>query len=352
MRCPCKRHDSRPVHRQARGRHPLPSARILSLIVAALLPTAAAAATLTDSVGRKVDVPASVATVVPAGAPAQVLLQALAPTRLVGLVEPVNAEHAMYVDRSLAKLPRIPQLSRTEAPGDIAAVKALNPSLVVDYGNVSARFVAADEKIQSKLGVPTLLYGGALAQVGDVVRTLGDAFDVKPRAATIASVAAGVLERAKPVADLPEAERVPVYAARGTDGLLALRGGTSFDETIRLAGGRNVVAASGGTFQPMTVDAVVALKPKVVIFGEEEALSSPLRKALPQGTIVVLDAGEPYKVVTGPPSLNRLVGLSALLGILHPNRTKGSTPEVAATIEADLFPPPAGIALPTPLQVR
>ena len=316
-----------------------------------LLPAAVGAATLTDSAQRKVEVPANIAEVVPAGAPAQVLLQALAPSKLAGVVEGFKPEHAMYVDPALVKLRQIPQLTRTAAPGDVAAVKALSPSLVLDYGNVSARFIAADEKIQTTLGVPTLLYGGALAQIGDVVRVLGDVLDVKPRAATIASVAAGVLARAKPVSELPDAERVPVYAARGIDGLLAMRGGTSLDEPIRLAGGRNVVAASGGTFQPMTVEAVVALKPKVVIFGEEEALSSPLRKALPPGTIVVLDAGEPYKALTGPPSLNRLVGLAALLGILHPDTAKTS-PEVAARVEADLFPPPPGIALPAPLQVR
>ena len=316
-----------------------------------VVPVAAGAATLTDSAQRRVDVPANVATVVPAGGPAQVLLQALAPGKLAGVVEGFKPEHAMYVDPALVKLQQIPQLTRTDAPGDVAEVKALNPSLVLDYGNVSARFVAADEKIQSELGVPTLLYGGALAQVGDVVRTLGEALDVRPRAAAIASVAAGVLARAKPFSDLGDAERVSVYAARGQDGLLAMRGGTSLDEPIRLAGGRNVVAASGGTFQPMTVEAVVALKPKVVIFGEEEALSSPLRKALPAGTIVVLDAGEPYKALTGPPSLNRLVGLAALPAILHPDKIKAD-PEAAARIEAQLFPPPPGVALPDPLQVR
>ena len=324
---------------------------MVTLALSLALPIAGHTATLNDSAQRKVDVPANVARVVPAGAPAQVLLQALAPGKLVGVVEGFTSEHAMYVDPALVKLPQIPQLTRTAAPGDVAAVKALNPSLVLDYGNVSARFVSADEKIQAELGVPTLLYGGALAQVGDVVRELGEALDARPRAATIASVAADVLARAKPYADLPDAERVPVYAARGQDGLLAMRGGTSLEEPIRLAGGRNVVTASGGAFQPMTVDAVVALKPKVVVFGEEEALSSPLRKALPAGTIVVLDAGEPYRALTGPPSLNRLVGLAALPTILHPDETKAD-PEFAAHIEAELFPPPPGVALPAPLQVR
>ena len=130
-----------------------------------------------------------------------------------------------------------------------------------------------------------------------------------------------------------------------------MRAGTSFDEPLRLAGGRNVVVASGGTFQRMDVAAVVALKPKVVIFAEEEALSSPLRQALPKDTIIVLDAGEPYKVLTGPPSLNRLVGLAALPAILHPDKATAD-PDFVLHVQATLFPPPPGVAFPAPLQVR
>lgn len=130
-----------------------------------------------------------------------------------------------------------------------------------------------------------------------------------------------------------------------------MRAGSSFDEPVRLAGGRNVVAATGGTFQRMDVAAVVALKPKVVIFAEEEALSSPLRRALPADTTIVLDAGEPYKALTGPPSLNRLVGLAALPAILHPETAKAD-PDYVLHVEAGLFPPPPGLALPSPLQVR
>ena len=295
--------------------------------------------------------PADVSRVVPAGAPAQVLLQALAPGKLAGLVEGFKPEHAIYVAPALVQLQQIPQLTRTDAPGDVAEVVALKPSLVVDYGNVSARFVAADEKISQELGVPTLLYGGTLAEAGSVARTLGGALGVGARGAAIAGLATDVLARAKPLSDLADGDRVPVYIARGEDGLNAMRAGTSFDEPIRLAGGRNVVVATGGTFQRMGVDAVVALKPKVVIFAEQAALSSPLRKALPAGTIVVLDAGEPYKALTGPPSVNRLVGLAALPAILHPDTAKPD-PAFVSHVEASLFPPPAGVALPAPLQVR
>ena len=330
---------------------PKHAARVFGLAVGLGVPfSGASASTLLDSANRKVEVPADVSRVVPAGAPAQVLLQALAPGKLAGLVEPFQPEHAIYVDPKLAALPQIPQLTRTVAPGDVAAVAALKPALVVDYGNVSARFVAADAQLQDTLKVPTVLYGGALADAAGVATTLGTALGEGARGAQVAKLARDVLARAEPLSDLPDAARVPVYVARGQDGLNALRGGTSFDEPIRLAGGRNVVTASGATVQRMSVDAVVALKPKVVIFAEEEALTAPLRMALPKDVTVVLDAGEPYKALSGPPSLNRLVGLAALASILHPDMVEAD-PEFVLRTQAGLFPPPPGVAFPSPLQV-
>lgn len=317
----------------------------------ALLPAPTHAATLKDSADRTVELPAAVVHVVPAGAPAQVLLQALAPGKLVGLVEPFKPEHAVYVDAALAELPQIPVLTRTSAPGDVAAVQALHPDLVVDYGNVSARFVAADEKIQDELKVATVIYGGGLGATADVATTLGEALGATARGSQVAALAREVLAHVKPASDASEAERVPVYVARGADGLLALRAGTSFDEPIRLAGGRNVVAAAGGTFKPMTVDGVVALHPKVVVFGQEAALSSPLRKALPADTKVVLDAGEPYGALTGPPSVNRLVGLAALAPLLQPGKVPPDAGFVTH-VQTSLFPVPSGVAFPAPLQVR
>jgi iron complex transport system substrate-binding protein len=153
------------------------------------------------------------------------------------------------------------------------------------------------------------------------------------------------------VSGLADNARVTVYVARGPDGLSALRAGTRFDEPLRLAGGRNVVAGGGGTFQAMTVDQVVALKPAVVIFGDIAALSSPLRAALPKETRVLVDSGEPYNVLTAAPSLNRLIALAALPAILHPDIVKPD-PDFVLHVQTTLFPPPAGIAVPAPLQVK
>ena len=306
---------------------------------------------LVDSTGRTQEVAAPVSVVVPAGAPAQVLLQAIAPQKLGALVEGFAPEHVIYVDAKVAALPQIAMLSRSAAPGDVAAVAALKPGLVVDYGSLSPRYVAADEKIAEELKVPAVLFSGDLADVPMVVRTVAKPLGEVERGEAVAGAAQKVLDALKPLGALPEAERVSIYVARGTDGLNALRAGTSFDEPLRLAGARNVVGGGGGTFRRMSVDEVAGLKPAVVVFADLDVLSSPLHAALPKETKWVLDAGEPYKVLLGPPSLNRLVGAAALAAILHSDKAPYDQ-DAIKQIEATLFPVPPGLALPSPLQLR
>ena len=335
----------------AHGRRYWPHAAALSLAFAWGVVSPGWAEPLVDSTGRTQEVVAPVSVAVPAGAPAQVLLQAIAPGKLAALVEGFAPEHVIYVDARVAALPQIATLTRSAAPGDVAAVAALKPGLVVDYGSLSPRYVAADEKIAEELHVPAVLFSGDLADVPKVVRALAKPLGEVERGEVVAGAAQRALDALEPLGSLPEASRIAVYVARGADGLSALRGGTSFDEPIRLAGGRNVVAGGGGTFRHMDVEAVVALKPAVVVVSDLEALRSPLHAALPKGTRFVLDAGEPYKVLTGAPSLNRLVGAVALAAILFPDKAP-SDPDTIRRLETTLFPIPPGLAEPAPLQVR
>lgn len=333
------------------GRGLLRGTALLSLAFVATAGAPLRAEPLADSTGRVQQVVEPVAIVIPAGPPAQILLQSMAPGKLGALVEAFQPDHAMYVDTRVVALPQVANLTRSDAPGDIAAVAALTPGLVVDYGSLSPRYVAADEKIAKELHVPAVLFSGDLGDVPAVVRALAKPLGEVARGEAVAGAARTVLDALKPLAALPDAERVAVYVARGEDGLDAVRAGTSFDEPIRLAGGRNVVTGSGGTFRRMDVDAVVALKPAVVVVSDIAALQSSLRAALPKGTVFVLDAGEPYKVLTGAPSINRLVGAAALAPILHPGKADGD-PDAIRRLETTLFPIPPGVAVPLPLQVR
>lgn len=343
--CAWHGHDKDGALRQA--------ARRLAIALLLLLPFAGtvAAEPLTDGTGRTQEVAAPVTVAVPAGAPAQILLHALAPGKLGALVEGFAPEHAIYVDPRIAALPQVAMLTRSTAPGDVAAVAALKPGLVVDYGSLAPRYVAASEKIGQELHAPAVLFSGDLADAPRVARTLAGPLGEAARGEAVAAAMEAVLDRLKPLGALPDGERVPVYVARGADGLTAARAGTSFDEPIRLAGGRNVVTGGGGTFRTMTAAEVAALKPAVVVVSDLGALHGPLRDALPKETRFVWDAGEPYKVLTAAPSLNRIVGAAALAALLHPE-VAGADPDAIRRLETTLFPIPPGLAVPAPLQVR
>jgi iron complex transport system substrate-binding protein len=313
-----------------------------ALVFFALLPASASfAGSFKDAADRTVEVPSKVARIIPAGPPAQVLLQALAPDKLAGLVEAFAAEGKAFVPEATRNLAVIPRLSRSPSEADIATLRGLAADLVVDYGSVGQNYVAAINKAQADLGIPAILLDGRLAGTPANLRQFGTLIGVPERAEELASLAQKALDRLAPLAALGPADRVSVYLARGSDGLNAARPGGAVGEAIEFAGGRNVVASGSGAFFKMEVADVVALAPDVVIFENPAALKSPLRAALPAKTRVFLDSPTPYGALEAPPSLNRLVGALVLGSILHPDRLPPDPTFVTKLHEAFFGPLPA-----------
>jgi iron complex transport system substrate-binding protein len=315
---------------------------LAALVFVAALPALGFAGPFKDAADRTVDVPSKVARIIPAGPPAQVLLQALAPDKLAGLVEAFPAEGKAFVPDATRNLAVIPRLSRSPSEADIATLRGLAADLVVDYGSVGQNYVASINKAQADLGVPAILLDGRLAGTPANLRQLGLLIGVADRAEQLAALAQKALDKLAPLAALSSADRVSVYLARGSDGLNAARPGGSVGEAIEFAGGRNVVASGSGAFFKMEVADVVALTPDVVIFENAAALKSPLRAALPAKTRVYLDSPTPYGALESPPSLNRLIGALVLGSLLHPDRLPPDPAFVTKLHEAFFGPIPAG----------
>jgi iron complex transport system substrate-binding protein len=314
------------------------------LVLFALLPMSAGAAEpFKDAADRTVEIPAKITRIIPAGPPAQVLLYALAPERLAGLVEAFPAEGQAFVPAAFRSLPVIPRLSRSTTPADIESLKHLSADLVVDYGNIGANYVTAADKAQEELGIPTLLLDGKLAATPGNLRQLGALIGVSERGERLAGLAQKVLDRLAPLAALGDAQKVSVYLARGGDGLNAVRPGTSLSEAIDLAGGRDVVKPGSGVFAKMSVEDVVALEPDVVVFEDPAALKSALRAALPAKTRVFVDQPAPFGTLESPPSLNRLIGAVALAAILHPDRMPADQAFLVDLQQNFFGPIPAGL---------
>ncbi|HUZ91778.1 MAG TPA: ABC transporter substrate-binding protein [Methylocella sp.] len=294
---------------------------LFPLVLEAGLTERAWASDFMDSAGRTVRLSYPIKRIIPAGPPAEALLYSLAPETLAGLIEPwTDSQRQAGIER-VRDLPLIPRITRKERAPDAEAIQGLHADIIIDYGAIDARYAILADKIQSATGIPYLVLDGRLTKVAEIVRRLGSIMQREERASEIAKSAEFALQKLAPVTSKASGERVSVYYARGSDGLRAVRTGSSLDEGIALAGGRNVVSIGEGTFSLMSVDEVAALKPSVVILADPKAAEpdAPLRKALPIETRFLVDHGLPYGWIERPPSLNRLIGALWLASHLYPD---------------------------------
>lgn len=288
----------------------------LFVIVPLLWCTAAFGVEVANSTGRTVQVPAVIAHVLPAGPPAAILLEAIAPDVMVGWPGPLSDDAKALLPDS-ANHPRIPRLTGREDVSD--KIKALKPDLILDYGEVTPRYFDLAKATQQKTGIPTLLFAGALDKIPLVVRQVGAILHRDARAETLAEYFEGIL--ALPVVPLPASlgAHPRVLYARGADGLTVTAPDTDVTEVFKHLGWQVLAPDGQGTFRTSTIAAIAALDPDIVIFSDpamRETLKHPdwnVVRAVRDGHVLVAPA-LPFGWIEEPPSVNRVLGLAWLGG--------------------------------------
>ena len=291
--------------------------RRLIFILPLLCSGVALAAEVTDSTGRAVQVPDQVLHVLPAGPPAAILLEAIAPDLMVGWPGPLSDEaKALLPDN--ANHPRIPRLTGRDDVTD--KIRALKPDLIIDYGEVTPRYFELTRATQQKTGIPTLLFSGTLDNIPRVVREVGAILHREARAEALAAYAEAML--ALPVTPLPAymGAHPKVLYARGTDGLTVTAPDTDVTEIFKRLGWQVIAPDGQGSFRKSSVEAIAALDPDILIFSDPAmrvVLARPEAwksvRAIREGHTLVAPA-LPFGWVEEPPSINRLLGLAWLGG--------------------------------------
>jgi iron complex transport system substrate-binding protein len=273
----------------------------------------AAAASVVDATGRSVEVPEQIARVLPAGPPAAILLEALAPDLMLGWTSPVSDDARALLAPDAARLPQVPRLTgRDDVTERIASLK---PDLILDYGTIAPRYTDLAKATQQRTGIPTLLFDGSLGEVPRTVRLLGGVLHREARAETLARFAEALLAMPrKPDSTLR------VVCARGPDGLTLVAPGTDLADTFALAGWQLVAPPGQGPARQATLDEIRALDPDVIIFTDPAMRATLSQSGAWQGVGAVRDGhavvapNMPFGWFDEPPSINRLLGLAWLGG--------------------------------------
>ena len=259
------------------------------------------------------------------------MLYTLAPDKLLGWVRRPDDDAKAYLARPYRDLPAQLRLTGRE-PADPAAVKALSAGIIVDLGTVDGRYAGIAERTQAATGVAYVLIDGALGRTAAVYRQLGQVIRTGSRAETLAGKSQAMLDEVS--AKIASLSPRRLLVVRGPDGDEAYGAGAFTEEIVKPAGGANVAESWGhGIVKQITPAKVREADPEIVIATDASFLATVARNpdwkqvpAIAAGRLHVAPR-HPFGWLDEPPSVNRLIGLRWLAGLLHPQRFDGDLRE-------------------------
>ena len=303
--------------------------RLLLLLGCVLVASTATAATrsVIDSAGRVVELPERIETVFAAGPPASILVYVVKPEVLAGWPRALRAEEAPYIAAPFRDLPETGRLTGRGGDANLERVLQIKPDLIIDFGSVRDTYIDLADRVQRQTGIPYLLIDGRFEATPAALRLVGEALQVPERGERLARDAERIFARVDRIlATTPESERPTVYLARGPDGLETGLKGSINTEIIERAGGRNVADPGDGRrgLVRASIEQVMVADPEIIVTWDRHFYQRVMRDPLWAGIEAVrtgrvyLSPTVPFGWIDRPPSLNRLMGLRWMAGLLYP----------------------------------
>jgi iron complex transport system substrate-binding protein len=298
---------------------------VTGLSATLLAPRRARAATLTDSAGRSVPIPARVERIFPAGPPAAIMLYTLAPQLLLGWPRPNRAEEREFLLPDVGGRPEVGRITGRGNTANLEAVLNLKPDLVLDVGYVTDTYVSLADRVQEQTGISYALLDGSFGATAGAYRLLGDLIGRRADAEVLARYTEHTVETISGrIATVPKDRKPRIYFARGPRGLETGLGGSITVETIEFLA-QNVAGETRGGLGTVSIEQVLVWNPEVIVTIDKDFAAKVYDDpawstvAAVRARRVHLSPRLPFGWVDFPPSVNRLIGLWWLAKILYPD---------------------------------
>lgn len=155
--------------------------------------------------------------VLSAGNPSDVLLLSVAPQKMAGLAGfNMASQGGKLFPAEQQALPTIGKIAGKGSTLSAEKIVALQPSLIIDVGNVTPNYIDQAKRTFAQTGVPYLLLDGRLSATPNTLRALGKWLSVEQLTEQQAQYAEETLKSA---VDFSAALQQTAYLARSADGL-------------------------------------------------------------------------------------------------------------------------------------
>ncbi|MDR0818609.1 MAG: ABC transporter substrate-binding protein [Oscillospiraceae bacterium] len=279
----------------------------------------------TDSVGRTVELPASITKISPSGALAQMFLLAIAPDLLCTVASKYSDNNLKYVPSYLNDLPEVGQFYGSDDL-NFESIAAINPEVVIDLGEPKKTIVEDMDSITEKLAIPAVHITADLRGTADAFRTLGKLLGREAKGEELAAFCEKALASSDDYITRAGDGKPTILYLLGDAGLNVLAK-TSFHAEILDFVADNIAVvdepSSRGSGNETDLEQISIWNPEVILFGPGSVYSTVAADptwsqldAIKNGRYYEVPEG-PYNWMGSPPSINRYLGMIWLTQILY-----------------------------------
>ena len=284
----------------------------------------------TDSLGRTVTLPADITRIAPSGAVATMMLAAIAPEYMVTVNATPSDRQMAFLSSNLASLPETGQMYGSKANLNLETLLSADPQVVIDLGDKKGDIAADLDALQEQIGIPVIFLEADLPHMAAAFRTLGGLLSGKAdRGEAIASlIDRTTAMAAENAAKITDDMRVRAMYTTGEDGLGTNAAGSVQAQVLDLVGVENAVVVEdvtnkgGGNI--ISLEQLYNFDPDVILFDAssiyETVADDPAwaqLTAISTGKYYEVP-GSPYSWLSGPPSMNMILGVWWLGNLVYP----------------------------------
>lgn len=287
---------------------------------------------ITDMVGRTVELDAPASTVFGAGPPATALLYTFDPAVMAGWNTPASDQMLQYVPDEIADLPVVGRVTGGKGDFNPEGLLEQGVDLIIDAGDLDESYVETADDLQEQTGIPVVMLSTDPEELDEAYEILGTLTGNAERAQEIGAHTTEIVETVSATAEtIPEEERATIYYGAGADALNTAGAGSIHTRVIEAVGAVNVVDIDSERSGRVDVDSeqILAWDPDWVIVSpdtQEDQIAVDPTSHPNLGTLSAFDEDaylltpkQPFGWFDGPPSVNQVLGMIWVAESVYPD---------------------------------
>lgn len=289
--------------------------------------------TYTDDYGREVLLRKDITRIVASGPNAQMILVTLAPEMMVGLAEAPSTAQRKYFPDYYVDMPTLGQFYGKKMSLNLENLMQTDTEIIIDVGEIKEDGNEDMDNIQKQTGIATIYVEASPETYPEAYRKLGKILGKEEEAEKLAAYCEETLTRAEEVkGKLSDEDVKSVLFGVSSTGLNCNVAGSVQARVIELIGAENAIqlpdeevnGRDGGN--PVDLETVYRVDPDIVILGPggpydkltaDDSQWKELR-AVREGNFYEIP-GLPFSWMSGPPSVNQVIGARWLMSIVYPD---------------------------------